>query len=37
METNEFIHNTLRKYYESVTVPAPPDIGEREFGAGVDK
>lgn len=37
METSEYIHNTLRKYYDSHTVPAPPDIAEREFGAGVDK
>ncbi len=37
METSEFIHNVLRSYYSSHTVPAPPDIAEREFGAGVDK
>ena len=37
METSEFIHNALRKYYDSHTVPAPPDIEQREFGAGVDK
>lgn len=37
METNEFIRQTLKKYYDNHTVPAPPDIAEREFGAGVDK
>jgi len=37
MQTNEFVHNALRKYYDSHTVPAPPGIEQREFGAGVDK
>jgi len=37
MQTNEFIHNVLREYYDTHTVPAPPDIRKREFGAGIDK
>ncbi|MFC2174653.1 DNA primase catalytic subunit PriS [archaeon] len=37
MEKIEFIRDSLRRYYDSHTVPAPPSIERREFGAGNDK